>query len=391
MKLACVVHRYGADIAGGSEGHCRAIAERLAGRHDVTVLTSCARDHVTWRNDYSAGASTLGPVRVIRFPTARQRSLPRFAAISSEVFAGGATPAAEEMWFRENGPEVPSLIAHLRAQGADFDRVLFWSFRYYHTFFGLPAVARRAVLVPTAEEDPAIRLQALDHFFQLPSGFVFLTPEERELVSSRCSRPLAPSCTIGCGLDPAAPIDGAAALDGAGVRAPYVLYLGRVDPNKGCRTLIRHMQRFHTEAPEPLRGVRLVLAGPASMALTDDPSIVPLGFVDEATREALVAHAAVLIAPSPFESLSMALLEAWNRGVPAIVNAQCAAMKGQAVRADGALYYRDYAEFAHALALLLERPDLASRLGAQGRAYVEREYRWPHVIGTLDRFLASLS
>jgi len=48
MKLACVVHRFGADIAGGSEGHCRLIAEHLSARHDVTILTTCAKDHITW-------------------------------------------------------------------------------------------------------------------------------------------------------------------------------------------------------------------------------------------------------------------------------------------------------------------------------------------------------
>ncbi|HYM23714.1 MAG TPA: hypothetical protein VEU08_10905, partial [Vicinamibacterales bacterium] len=83
MKLACVVHRFGAGIAGGSEGHCRAIAERLAERHDVTVLTSCARDHVTWRNEFPAGESASGRLRVVRFPSVRQRSLPRFASISA--------------------------------------------------------------------------------------------------------------------------------------------------------------------------------------------------------------------------------------------------------------------------------------------------------------------
>ena len=50
MKLACVIHRFGADIAGGSESHCRVVAEHLAGSHDVTILTTCAKDHVTWKN-----------------------------------------------------------------------------------------------------------------------------------------------------------------------------------------------------------------------------------------------------------------------------------------------------------------------------------------------------
>ena len=59
MKLACVVHRFGADIAGGSEGHCRLIAEHLAAQHDVTIVTTCARDHITWKNHYPPGESRI--------------------------------------------------------------------------------------------------------------------------------------------------------------------------------------------------------------------------------------------------------------------------------------------------------------------------------------------
>ncbi len=44
MKLAFVVQRYGAGIAGGSEAHCRELAERLSLRHEITVLTTCASD-----------------------------------------------------------------------------------------------------------------------------------------------------------------------------------------------------------------------------------------------------------------------------------------------------------------------------------------------------------
>ena len=389
MKLACVIHRFGPDIAGGSEGHCRAVAQRLADRHDVTILTSCARDHVTWRNEFPPGPSMLGPLHVIRFPSVRQRSLTRFAETSKTVFAGGATEAEEEQWFRDNGPEVPALVDYLREHGDSFDRILFWAYRYYHAFFGLPVVAKRAILVPTAEEDPTIDLDVLSRFFRLPAGFIFMTPEERDLVASRVPQPLAPSCIIGCGLDPPPAVGNDLAV--IGVTQPYALYLGRIDPNKGCRTLIRHMQQFHAEAPPALRRVPLVLAGPATMPLPDHPLIVPTGHVSERTRDSLLAHAAALIVPSPFESLSMVLLEAWNHGVPALVNAHCAVLKGQALRSDGALYYRDAMEFARGLTLLLERPDVAAQLGSQGRAYVDREYRWPRVMDTLEAFLESLA
>lgn len=387
MKLACVVHRFGTDIAGGSESHCRAIAERLAEHHDVTILTSCARNHITWQNEYPAGLTRIGALPVHRFPVVRTRSLHQFAEISEIVAGGAASEAEQERWFCDNGPDAPALLAFLERHGAEYDWILFWSFRYYQTFFGLPLVASRAILVPTAEEDPLIRSASLlGRFFTLPAGFVFLTPEEQALVADRCPSPLAPSCVIGTGLAPA-PTHPRALPPDLHLSQPFVLYLGRIDPNKGCETLLRHFLRRQETAT---RCVPLVMAGPANMPIPDHPAIRSLGFVDEAVREALLANAALLIVPSRYESLSMVLLEAWNHGVPALVNGRCSVLKGQALRANGALYYDTFDEFARTLDHLLEHPEVARQLGRQGLAYVDREYRWPRVMQTLEGFLASL-
>jgi glycosyltransferase involved in cell wall biosynthesis len=387
MKLACVVHRYGLDIAGGSEAHCRHVAEHLAVHHDVTVLTSCARDHISWKNEYPAGASTVGALKVLRFPVAHQRSLHGFADASELAFSGIAGDAGEEEWFRQNGPEVPALIAHLQASGPEYDAVLFWAFRYAEVFFGLPFVADRAILVPTAEDDPVIRMAVLERFLALPAGFIFLTPEEQDLVVRRMSTPLPPSCTIGSGLDPA-PAEPSVDVRSYGVQPPYILYLGRIDPNKGCVDLIHHFTRFKAEHGG---AVTLVMAGPASMPLPEHADVRYLGFVDEPTRDALLRHAALLVMPSRFESLSLVLLEAWNHALPAVVNGYCAVLKGQALRADGALYYRNYDEFARCISVLFDRTDIARDLGRQGLAYVEREYRWPAVIAKIDALLSTVT
>jgi glycosyltransferase involved in cell wall biosynthesis len=387
MRLACVVHRFGEDIAGGSEAHCRHVANHLAAEHDVTILTSCARDHISWRNEYQPGVSSLGPLTVRRFSVARQRSLHRFADASEVAFSGSATAAQQEDWFRENGPDVPGLLEHLRTEGDSYDAVLFWAFRYAEVFFGLPLAAPRAVLVPTAEEDPVIRMAIVERLFAQPAGFIFLTPEEQELVERRTPGPRRPSCVIGTGLDPAPPL-AQASLDAMPLGDPFVLYVGRIDPNKGCADLLHHFMRYKAEQGGP---VQLVMAGPASMPLPQHADIRYLGFVDEPTRDALLRRAALLIMPSRYESLSMVLLEAWNHGLPALVNGYCAVLKGQARRANGALYYRNYDEFARCLTILLERRDVARTLGQQGLAYVDREYRWPTVVAKIDRLLQEVT
>jgi glycosyltransferase involved in cell wall biosynthesis len=382
MKLACVIHRFGADIAGGSEGHCRLVADHLAARHDVTVITTCAKDHITWSNHYPPGESRAGDVRVLRFPVARQRQMRRFMDLGDLVFADRASIDEQEQWFRENGPDAPALLDHLRQHGAAFDRILFWSYRYYDTYFGLPLVADRAVLLPTAEEDPLIHVDVVRRLFERPKGFLFLTPEEEALVAKRAPAG-QPSAVIGCGLDPVSAPSDQSCLDALGLSDPFVLYLGRVDPNKGCQAMIRHFLRY-ADLGKP---VQLVMAGPASMPIPDHPLIRPLGFVDDRVRDALLTRARVLVMPSPFESLSMVLLEAWNHGLPALVNARCKVLRGQVARADGGLYYGNSIEFIAALDYLLEHPDAARTLGRQGLAYVDREYRWPIVMDKIERVL----
>src|SRR5262245_7627079 len=335
MKLAFVVQRYGASIAGGSEGHCRELAEHLSGRQQITVLTTCAKDYVSWENAFPAGPSVENGVRILRFPVARPRRMKVFADLSDEVFDGRATRDRNEEWFRENGPQTPALLEYLRTHGHEYDLILFWTYRYYQSFFGLPIVADRAVLVPTAEEDATINLDVLPDFFDKPAGYLFLTPEEQELVSSRAYRPLQPSVVAGIGLEPAAVGQTPRTLlDELHIPLRYLLYLGRVDHNKGCDALLETFLDYATTRAD----VALVLAGPAKLQIPTHPQIRALGYVANDLRDALLAHAQALVVPSRYESLSIVLLEAWNHAVPALVNGACKVLAGQVSRANGGLY-----------------------------------------------------
>jgi glycosyltransferase involved in cell wall biosynthesis len=388
VTLAFVVQRYGDRIAGGSEAHCRELARRLAGTHQVTVLTTCATDYVTWANVLPAGESVEHGVRVLRFPVARERRLKAFADLSDEVFSGDASAERQDEWFRENGPDTPALLEHLRTHQREYDLVVFWAFRYAPTYFGLPLVSDRAVLVPTAEEDAAIELDVLHDFFRLPRGYLFLTPEEATLVSQRADTELAPAAVIGTGLDVEPdPADAAAMLASLGVPDRFILYLGRVDRNKGSHTLIDYFEEYARGGGD----VPLVLAGPSTLRIPAHPLIRPLGYVSEAVRSTLLARARALVVPSPYESLSIALLEGWNHGVPAIVNGRCRVLEGQVRRANGGLHYRTAREFVAALDYLLTHEGDRDRLGRQGRAYVDREYRWPTVLQRVEALFAEVA
>jgi len=386
LKLAFVVQRYGADIAGGSEAHCRQLAQHLSAHHDITVLTTCARDYVSWENVLPEGESFDGRVRVIRFRVARQRQMKAFAQLTDEIL-DGASREQEEEWFRENGPIAPSLLDHLRQHGSMYDLVLFWTFRYYPSFFGLPLVADRSILIPTAEEDGVVTLGVLEEFFRRPAGYLFMTPEEETLVSARAGRPLQPAATIGIGIDPAETANPARALlESQGIPAQFVLYLGRIDRNKGCETLLDYFQDFAARHD----GLSLVLAGPAKMQIPTHPRIHAPGYVSDEVRTALLSQALALIVPSPYESLSIVLLEAWNHGVPAVVNEFCKVLRGQVQRADGGLYYRSSREFTEALLFLREHPPERLALGRSGLAFVGREYRWPTVVARVEALLETV-
>jgi glycosyltransferase involved in cell wall biosynthesis len=206
-------------------------------------------------------------------------------------------------------------------------------------------------------------------------------------VSTRAGRPLHPSRVVGIGLEPRQAHPSRQALDRLGVPADFVLYLGRIDRNKGCATLLEYFQEYADAGGQST----LVLAGPSTLPIPRHPRILAPGYVEDDVRDALLSYARALIVPSPYESLSIVLLEGWNHGVPALVNAYCKVLQGQVRRANGGLFYRSSREFQEALSWLLSNEQGRRDLGDQGLAYIEREYRWPTVLERVESLLAEVS
>ena len=387
MRLCFVIQRYGLEVAGGSELHCRWLAGRLGARHDVGIVTTCALDYLEWGNHYPPGDDVVDGLPVRRFPVRRPRSERRFALVSDLVFHEEHTLDEERRWVEENGPYAPELVAALPGL-RDVDLFVFYSYRYYHTFFGLPKVAARAVLVPTAEEDPAVELPVFGDLFRAPRGIIYLTPEERSLVQGVSANEAVPNVVVGSGINVP---PGWQAVDArARFRLPerYLLYVGRIDRNKGVDRLFADYRRLREEWPD---APPLVLVGRPALEIPEHPAIRHLGFVSEEEKFALLAGCDVLLMPSPYESLSVIVLEAWAMGRPVLVNSACRVLEGQCVRSGGGLFYRGYAEFASALRRLGAHAGLRQALGAAGRAYVQREYDWDVVEDRTSRFLEELT
>lgn len=375
MKLAVVVQRYGLEINGGAELHARYIAERLARHADVEVLTTCARDYITWRDEYAAGTESVNGLTVRRFPVSQPRDPQDFGRRSERVFTRRHSLQDELDWLSSEGPTSPALLEHLRRHEGAYDYYLFFSYRYYHAYHGIRAVARRALLVPTAERDPALGLAIFGPTFRGVRAIFYNSFEERALIQEISGNHAVPGVVVGVGseIPPQAKASTRRFRDQTRIRRRFALYLGRIDENKGCAELFSHYQRYAAGDGR----LHLVLAGSPIMPVPDNPRIHSLGFIPDQMKYDALAAADVLIMPSQYESLSMVTLEAWAMGLPVLVNGHCEVLHGQAVRSNAGLYYANYEEFAEAMRLLESNRQLRAALGANGRRYFRQHYSWP--------------
>jgi glycosyltransferase involved in cell wall biosynthesis len=387
VRLCVVVQRYGPEVTGGAEMHARWLVRRLAAAHEVEVVTTCALDYATWENHYPAGPTSIDGLPVTRHPVERARSERLFALYSDIVFRDHHTPDDEQTWVEQNGPYSPALLRAIEGMG-HVDLFLFYSYRYFTTCFGLPRVKDRAVLVPTAEDDRALRLPVFGEVLRAPRGILYLTPEERDLVREVSGNESVPSVVIGSGIDVAEGWEAVDVRSRFGLPERYLLYVGRIDWAKGVDRLVRYYRLAREESPEL---PPLVLAGKPQIALPEDPAVRCVGVVSDQEKSALIAGCELLLLPSAFESLSISVLEAWWMGRPVLVNAECRVLEGQCLRSNGGLFYKGYAEFAPALRRLLDAAALRAALGRSGQAYVRSEYGWDVVESRTNAFLESLA
>ncbi len=421
MKIAFVIQRYGTEVLGGAEHLCRLVAERLTAQHDVEVLTTCARDYVTWKNEYPEGSDRIRGVTVRRFANALTRDLAAFNTYSEWIYTHEHSRQDEMEWLKQQGPWSPALVEYIKRQHQQYDVLVFFTYLYAPTVLGLEACASRSVLVPTAHDEPPIHLGLFKQVFSSPAAIIYNTDSEQRFVKSAFpDRPLLEE-VAGVGVDlpqhnpyprmPAPPDEegdeqqedagdsaGAAAFPahltarGAVFRrrhrleGPLLLYGGRIDPGKGCEELIEYFNAYVSDGGE----ATLALMGAKMMSLPEDPHVRFAGLLSDRERMDALEAATVVVCPSPFESLSLLALEALSVGTPILVNARSEVLVEHCIRSNGGLYYATRDEFVECLKLLMADAGLRAAMGRNGRDYVRRNYRWDVVLAKYERVFAKV-
>jgi glycosyltransferase involved in cell wall biosynthesis len=382
-KVAFVVQRCGKEVNGGAELSCFFTARCMKEVWDVEILTTCAIDYITWNNYYTEGVQVVEDVPIRRFKVDQPRDIQKFNAYCQAIAPDvkNVSLARGETWMKLQGPMSSRLMEYLDFHRNDYDAFIFFTYLYATTYYGLPIVQDKAHLVPTAHDEWPIYLPIWDVLFSRPQTFIFNTVEERAFIQKRFPKTTQHGEVIGVGVQIPKHFSKDDFIVRFHINDPYILYIGRIDESKGCRQLIDYFLRYKEEYPS---NIKLVLAGKAVMPIPTHQDIIPVGFIDDQAKFDALAGCKFLINPSPYESLSMVLLEAWSLNIPVLVNGAAEVMVGQCKRSNSGLWYENYDEFHACVEYLFEHPDLARR----GSVFVQDNYSWPTIREKYRRLLS---
>lgn len=372
-KIGIIVQRYGLEINGGAEYHARLIAEKIAGFYDVEVFTTTAIDYITWEHYYKAEKENINGIIVNRFKVEKPRDPVKFGKIQNVVFNEEHSSEDEMKWLHEEGPFVPELINSLEKRSNEFSYFIFFSYRYYLSYYGVNRFTKKAILVPTAEHDEVVYMRLFKNLFNLPAAIIYNSVEEKEIINRVSGNYKVPGDIVGVGSEIPEKFDPESFRKKFNIKSDYILYIGRLDENKGVPEFLGYFTRYLNDTGSNLN---LVLIGKSYVDIPENPNIVHLGFLSDKDKFDALKGTEFLVIPSQYESLSMVTLEAWALEKPVIANGRTEVLKGQCSRSNAGLWYCTYDEFKHVVSLLSEDVELRKKMGMNGKKYFNTNYSW---------------
>ena len=380
--------RFGPDIVGGAELVVRELSRHLADRGwDVEVLTTCARDHFTWANEYAAGVEDHDGVTVRRFRTAPPAAPGERAELEAAILAGARLSLADQQRWMNSGVRVPELYHHLLDTAADYRAVVVSPYLFWTSFACGQIAPERTIVRPCLHDEPFAALELFQPLFSGAAGVWLQTDPEHELAHRLFPLPRHHQ-VVGEGIPTDKTYDPEGFRRRYGIEGPFVLYAGRREGAKGWEQLLEGFARAVTG-----RGLKLSLVTmgvgevrpPADVA----DRVVDLGFLSDQDRDDAFAAADAYLQPSRYESFSRTVMEAWLAGTMVIANGASAVVRWHCDRSDAGLIYEDELELEQCLAFVSDEPEEAARLAAPGRDYVLDHYTWPLVVDRVEETIGA--
>jgi glycosyltransferase involved in cell wall biosynthesis len=397
MNIAIIVQRYGLQINGGAELHARQLAERLFPKHDVSILTTKAESYITWDNNIDTDYEEINGIKVYRFNSGKKdkrathkvyRKLRNFSKIPIYLRKFGFSKLADSNWFlydsafrkwlRLQGPYCPDMIEHIKKHRDDFDVFIFFTYLYYPTNAGLPQVADKSLLIPTAHDEKPFYFPNYKKIFELAKFIMYNSPGEKKLVEETYPKSKNTASDIaGVGID----FPEYQVADKP-IKNDYFIYVGRIDTAKNVHQLVEWFEKFAAD-----KDVKLVLVGKNDgKKITGNDSIIFTGFVSEQEKNNWLYHSKALIIPSKFESLSMVTLEAMQMQKPVIANRECDVLADHIQNSKGGFAYSGFTDFSNILNKILNMSDKElSNIGKNGQQYVRNNYQWDKILEKFER------
>lgn len=391
--IGLVPPRYGDEVIGGAEAVMAEIAHGLAARGwQVEIITTCAKDHFTWANEYPAGVSQDGAVTIRRFPAEITTPRAERAELGAAIHRGDPVDiTAQQRWMNDD-LRSSEMFHYLLDHASEYRALVFAPYLFWTTFACGQLAPERTILMPCLHDEPEAALELFQPLFEGARGIWFLSEPEAELATRLFNLPVQ-QAVVGAGIAPVGELDPlqlAEVRQRLGINERYVLYAGRREGGKQWPWLLNAFARIHTELPLDMK---LVTMGTGAVevpeALTD--RVVDLGFVSADDHPYVFAGADAYLQPSPYESFSRSIMEAWQVGTLVIANARSEVVKWHTERSGAGLVYRDIHELERALRFVDSQPDQARQLAASGADYVARHYNpeavLDHIEATLEEWL----
>ena len=363
QKIAIVVQRCHEKLVGGSEALAWQYATLLKPHYDVEILTTAASDYVHWRNDLPVGVEERDGIVLRRFRVDKERGA-YFSVLWNRIGVEFAArndcsvdsrftwpESLEEEFIRAQGPHSTDLTRHVENSADDYRAVIFITYLYPTTFEAARAMPhRRWLIVPCMHDEPTAYLKAMAHQARRAPRLLWNTRAEQEIGVRLWGVDHGTVVSMTVETTP---------VDAAREPHPYLLYCGRIDVNKGSPLLLDAFADW--KKTHPSSNLELVLTGHDVIGVGSRPGVRYLGFVDEARKFELMAGALAFVQPSPYESLSIVLLEAMAQRVPVIVNGECEALVEHVEGSRSGAAFRNHGELQAAI-------DRVVSLGAKERA-----------------------